>query len=356
MNVNTVSSFPVFDGHNDTLMDLFITRSHGEWSFFDRNDHGHLDAPRAKQGGFSGGLFAIMVPPEHGPEEPDLPVRNYDFPEFPAMPISDVQQGVIRAMAGLYRLETESAGAMRIALAPGDIRECLKSGTLAAGIHFEGAEPIDPELNALQVFYRAGLRSLGVVWSRPNVFGNGVPIRFPGSPDTGSGLTSAGRDLVRECNRLGILVDVSHLNYRGFMDVAGISNRPMVATHSNVHAICPCSRNLTDEQLDLIAASNGLAGINFAVGFLRPDGALDPQTPVDVIADHIEYIAARTGVDHVAIGSDFDGALIPAELKDVTGLPKVFECLAARGFGAVDLEKIAYRNWLRVLDATWLDG
>src|SRR5204862_5975253 len=110
-------------------------------------------------------------------------------------------------------------------------------GTIAAILHFEGAEPIDSQLNALEVFYRAGLRSLGLVWSRPNAFGEGVPFRFPSSPDTGPGLTAAGRELVRECNRLGILVDLSHLNERGFWDVADVTTAPLVATHSNAHAL-----------------------------------------------------------------------------------------------------------------------
>ncbi len=353
-NTDGSQSYPlVFDGHNDTLMKLFITGNDDGKSFFEHGTKGHLDLPRARLGGFGGGLFAIMAPPEKMPKEPDKVISNYDLPEFPELMMSDVQQAVIRAMAGLYRLEKHSNGAVRIVTTPQDVRECLSSGVLAAGLHFEGAEPIDPDLNALHVFYRAGLRSIGIVWSRPNVFGHGVPIRFPGLPDTGPGLTMAGRDLVTECNRLGILVDVSHLNYCGFMDVAKLSNRPIVATHSNAYGICPCSRNLTDEQLDVIAASNGLTGINFAVGFLRPDGALDKNTPVDVIADHIEYIAARTGIDHVALGSDFDGAKISSELNDVSGLPKLFDCLSRRGFSVSDLEKIAHENWLRILNATW---
>ena len=113
-------------------------------------------------------------------------------------------------------------------------------GNLAAVLHIEGAEAIDPELEALEVFYAAGLRSLGPVWSRPNVFGHGVPFRFPSSPDTGPGLTDAGKELVRACNRLRIMLDLTHLNEAGFWDVAALTDAPLVATHSNVHALCPC--------------------------------------------------------------------------------------------------------------------
>ena len=128
-------------------------------------------------------------------------------------------------------------------------------GSLAAVLHIEGAEAIDPELDALEVLHAAGLRSLGPVWSRPNLFGHGVPFRFPSSPDTGPGLTDAGKALVRACNELRLMLDLSHLNEAGFWDVAALSQAPLVASHSNAHALCPCSRNLTDKQLDAIRAT-----------------------------------------------------------------------------------------------------
>src|SRR5207245_2402126 len=154
----------------------------------------------------------------------------------------------------------------------------------------EGAEAIDPQLNALDVFHRAGLRSLGLVWSRPNAFAEGVPFRFPSSPDTGPGLTAAGRDLVRECNRKGILIDLSHLNERGFWDVAELSDAPLVATHSNAHAVTPCTRNLTDKQLDAIKESGGIVGLNFGVNDLREDGKNDPDTPLNIVMRHLNYL------------------------------------------------------------------
>src|SRR5919202_1128991 len=148
--------------------------------------------------------------------------------------------------ASLFRIEAESQGQLKV------VRTAA-------------------ELDALEVFYQAGLRSLGPVWSRPTAFGHGVPFAFPRSPDTGAGLTDAGKELVRACNRLGIMIDLSHLNEQGFWDVAGLSDAPLVATHSNAHALCPSTRNLTDEQLGAIAGSGGLVGVNFAVSFLRED-------------------------------------------------------------------------------------
>src|SRR5439155_22438282 len=151
--------------------------------------------------------------------------------------------------------------------------------------HFEGAEPIDTDLDALEVFYNAGLRSLGLVWSRPNAFGEGVPFICPHSPDTGPGLTDAGKELVRACNRRHILIDLSHLNEKGFWDVVKLSDAPLIATYSNAHAVCNHARNLTDKQLDAIKDSRGMVGVNYAVNFLRPDGKRDDNTPIDQLVD-----------------------------------------------------------------------
>jgi SAM-dependent methyltransferase len=196
------------------------------------------------------------------------------------------------------------------------------------------------------------MRSVGLTWSRPNAFASGVPFAFPASPDIGPGLTDAGRALVAACGRLGVVVDLSHLNEAGFWDVASIALAPLVATHSNAHALCPSSRNLTDEQLDAIGRSGGVVGVNFAVAFLRADGHNDPATPVEEIVRHVDYIADRIGDDHVALGSDFEGATVPQSLAGAAGLPALAGLLNAR-FGDERTAKITQRNWLRVRDATW---
>jgi membrane dipeptidase len=255
----------------------------------------------------------------------------------------------------LFRIEAESGGQVKVVRAADELAACLRDGVLAAILHFEGAEPIDTELNALEVFYQAGLRSLGLVWSRPNAFAHGVPFAFPRSPDTGPGLTDAGRELVRACNRLGIMIDLSHLNEQGFWDVARLSDAPLVATHSNVHALCQASRNLTDKQLDAIRESDGMVGLNFAVGFLREDGKNEADTPIDVMVRHIDYLTERLGIDRVGFGSDFDGAKMPQELGDAAGLPRLVAALRDRGYDDAVLRKIAHENWLRVLRKTWRD-
>jgi membrane dipeptidase len=233
------------------------------------------------------------------------------------------------------------------------IHECLTNGVIAAVFHIEGAEAIGPDLDELEVLYQAGLRSLGPVWSRPNIFGYGVPFAFPASPDIGPGLTDAGKALIKACNQLRILIDVSHLNEAGFWDVARLSDAPLVATHSNAHAICPSSRNLTDRQLAAIRDSDGMVGLNFAVTFLRPDGHRDASMPIDVMVRHVQYLVERLGIDRVGFGSDFDGALMPQAIRDVSGLPVLLQALADAGFTPAELRKLAYENWLRVLRLTW---
>jgi membrane dipeptidase len=262
--------------------------------------------------------------------------------------------GIAMAMTALlFRIEDEAKGQVKVVRTADELAGALQSGVLAAILHFEGAEAIDTDLNALEVFYRAGLRSLGLVWSRPNAFAYGVPFGFGRSPDTGPGLTDAGRELVRACNRLGILVDLSHLNEAGFWDVAKLSDAPLVATHSNAHALTPTTRNLTDKQLAAVKESDGMVGLNFAVGFLREDGAQNADTPIDTMVRHVDHLVERLGIDRVGIGSDYDGCTVPREIGDVTGLPKLLAALAAHGYDEPSLRKIAHENWLRVLRKTW---
>jgi membrane dipeptidase len=224
---------------------------------------------------------------------------------------------------------------------------------MAAVLHIEGAEAIDAGLRSLEVLHAAGLRSLGPVWSRPNIFGHGVPFRFPSSPDTGPGLTAAGKDLVRFCNERQIAIDLSHLNERGFWDAAEISNAPLIATHSNAHALCASSRNLTDTQIAAIGKSGGMIGLNYANGFLREDGKWNADTPFETLLRHLDHMIAIAGEDSVGLGSDFEGARIPAVIGTVLGLPAFQEAMRAHGYGAAKIRKICFENWLRVLERTW---
>jgi len=194
------------------------------------------------------------------------------------------------------------------------------------------------------------LRSIGIVWSRSNIFAHGVPFSFPRSPDTGPGLTSLGKELVKICDEKKILIDLSHLNEKGFWDVANLSTKPLIATHSNSHELCQHSRNLTNTQLHAIKESKGIVGINFATGFLRPDGQMKPDTSLDLIVQHADYLIKHLGEESVAIGSDFDGAPIPEKIKDLAGINHLKQHLFSSGYGKELIEKIFFRNWLNFLE------
>ncbi|TMF01599.1 MAG: membrane dipeptidase [Chloroflexi bacterium] len=359
------SQLKIFDGHNDVISKLLDAErasiANGERQavrdFFTRSDDGHIDLPRAREGSFAGGLFSIYVAADPQAAPPAGPVLgkvddvSIKFPR--PLELGYAQRTSLAQLGFLFRLQREGNGDLRVARSIDELNAALTDGAIAAVIHFEGAEAIDPRLDALEVFYAAGMRSLGPVWSRPNDFGEGVPYLFPHSPDTGPGLTDAGKALVRACNSLGIVVDVSHINEKGFWDVARLTSAPLVATHSNAHALTPSPRNLTDRQLDAIKESDGIVGVNFYVGFLRADGHADTDAPIARIVEHFQYLIDRMGVEHVGFGADMDGARIPVEVGDVAGLPRVITALRAAGYDEPSLKKLAHENWLRVLGATW---
>jgi len=263
------------------------------------------------------------------------------------------QRVTVNMAALLFRIERASAGAVKVCRSAAEIEGAIAGGVLASVLHVEGADAIDPDFHLLDVLYEAGLRSLGLVWSRPNAFARGVPFRFPSTPDTGPGLTDAGRALVVHCNARRILIDLSHLNEAGFWDVAKLSDAPLVATHSNAHALTPHSRNLTDRQLAAIGESGGLVGVNFATSFLRPDGRRDADTPLEDVIAHFDHLIAKVGENGVGFGSDFDGATVPRAIGDAAGLPALVEAMRRHGYGEALLAKLCHGNWLRVLKRTW---
>lgn len=358
MNRDEQANPPIFDGHNDAVQQLAPYTVANLRRFIDGGTSGHIDLPRARKGGFGGGMFAVSVssprPPED-PMNPTLRITDEGYEVRLALPV-DPDQALRQSMdqlSALMRLESLAAGRIRIVRSAADLEAAITEGILTMVLHIEGADAIDTEGRALDVLHAAGVRSLGPVWSRPNAFGHGVPFRFPVSPDTGPGLTNAGKALVRRCNELGILVDVSHLNERGFRDVVHISTAPIVATHSSAWTICRSTRNLTDDQLAAIRDSDGLVGVNFEVSANRPDGYDEADTPVGVLVAMIDYLVERLGIDRVGFGSDFDGATMPNTIGDVSGLPVLIDALGQRGYDETAIEKLAWRNWLRVLRAIW---
>jgi len=353
-----MDKIPIFDGHNDTLLNLRLPDRGEGRSFFEKSYTGHIDLPRAREGGFGGGFFACFVPNPTGAGWNEKSAFTAVKSGYRVAGAPPVDSGYAKRVAGelatdLFELEVESEGALKVVRTADEIEDCLRNGVLAAILHFEGAENLGPDPAALERCYDSGLRSLGLVWSRSNAYAHGVPFGFPGSPDTGPGLTDAGRELVRECNRLGVLIDLSHLNEKGFWDVAALSEAPLVATHSNAHALCPSTRNLTDRQLDAIRDSDGMVGVNFAVAFLREDGRESADTPLETVVRHVDYLVEKLGMDRVGFGSDFDGARVPIEIGDASGLPNLINALRERGYDEPALRKLAHENWLRVVRRTW---
>lgn len=345
---------PVFDGHNDFLQRAVAAGADAARVWTDGDGTGHLDLPRMRRGGMIGGFFALWVPDSDIGDVTEL-LRQKENPPFdlPLPPMVGHPEALAQAFAqAAALLALERTGTLSICRSVGDIRAAVDAGRIAAILHMEGAEPL-ADLDALHVWHAIGLRSLGFVWSRPTVYGQGVPFAFPSSPDRGAGLTDRGRALVRECIQLKIMIDLSHLNEKGCDDVARLSDAPLVATHSGAHAVCPSSRNLTDRQLRQIADSGGVVGLNYNTGFLAPDGRREPFRGFDILLRHLDHLLGILGENGVALGSDFDGAVMPADLPDASALPRFTEAMLAHGYGHDLAEKIAWRNWLAVLQRTW---
>ncbi|WP_099828143.1 dipeptidase [Oceaniglobus indicus] len=343
----------IFDGHNDVLLKLYNAGGRDACDGFVNGRDGAIDLPKARAGGFGGGFFAVYVPSpvDREARHDEMTQATYDLPLPAPLAWEDAAPVVMAQAAILFDLQTR--GALVIVRTVAELRRALEAGRLAAIFHIEGAEAIDPDLHTLDVLYQAGLRSVGPVWSRPTIFGHGVPFRYPSDGDIGPGLTEHGLRLVKRCNELGIMLDLSHLNEAGFWDVARHSDAPLVATHSNAHAICPHARNLTDKQLDAIAESDGMVGLNFAAAFLRDDGRMLGDVPVSQMLRHLDHMIERVGEDRVGMGSDYDGAVVPDGVKTVADLPVLRRAMADHGYDADLIAKLCHGNWLRVLEKTW---
>ncbi len=354
---NGIPPIAVFDGHNDFLLRLWTEPARREELWLTHGTTGHLDLPRMRNANFAGGFFAIYIPSPASDTTPDY-LTAMENPPF-SIPLGAAiahpqAQPIALAMAGHLRwMERAAPNDFKICLSAADLRDCMARGVISGIMHMEGAEAIGPDLDALGLFYDMGLRSIGPVWSRPNVFGHGVPFGYPGTGDTGDGLTEVGKRLVRACNVHKIMLDVSHLNEAGFNDIASLSDAPIVATHSNAHAITPSTRNLSDRQLSVIRASKGMVGLNFATSFLRRDGRESPQMGWGDMLAHLDHLILHLGEDHVGFGSDFDGATVPDPIKDVSGLPAFQDAMRAHGYDDALLRKLCYENWFSVLERTW---
>ncbi|HVC30516.1 MAG TPA: dipeptidase [Steroidobacteraceae bacterium] len=351
---------PILDGHADFLLSMEAT----DRDFLEGSEQGHVDLPRAREGNLGGIFCSVFI--------------------SPVMAEMNAVGYTMKYIDDMYTLADRSEGQIRVVKTSEELDRCFEQGTFALVLHFEGAEPIGRSLRELRTWYEAGLRSLGMVHARPNIFGNGAPLgptdpdgrwepQIPGGegaaisramrrwtlprkrtlPYEDTGLTDIGREIVRECQLLGIVVDVSHMTDQSFWDTMGLVDRPIIASHSSVRAISDQKRNLTDDQIRAIAKNGGTIGINFHSAFLRPDRATNPDTPLEVVADHFDYIVKLVGDEHVGFGSDFDGSIPPSELNSAAKLGNLVRILQRRGYSEQRLERICNGNFRRVLREAW---
>lgn len=310
----------VIDAHCDSIGDQL---ERGRW-LGERSNEGHIDLPRLREGGVDVQFFACYVP---------VPYQRH----------SAVTHAMER-LDQLHLLAERASDQFVLACCADDILRAQAEGKVAGLATLEGAEALDASIGVLRQFYRLGVRNLGLAWNYRNAACDGVA-----ESRTNGGLTEFGVKVVEECNRLGILLDVSHLSPAGVMDVLTVSQQPVIASHSNARALCDHPRNLSDAQMEAIAAKGGVIGVTFVDAFLNSQSPAE-ATINDIIA-HIEYMLSVVGPDHVALGSDFDGCTPARGLEDATCYPLITQRLLERGHDVKTVRKLLGENWLRVIRA-----
>jgi len=305
----------------------------------ERSAQGHVDIPRLIEGGVDCQVFSHFVEPIYNPIAPQrmLQVMGYSLSEIER---SDKLE-LVTKYEEILRNDGEKVSII---------------------VGFEGGEALVQDLRILNVFHRLGLRRLTLCWNNRNAIADGV--RWQRSK---GGLTEFGVDVVKECNRLGILVDVSHITDAGFWDTLETSRDPVIASHSNCRALCNSMRNLTDEIILALAEKGGVMGVNYVPFFLvdvdfskvragdEEERRKAEAVTVERVVDHIDHVAEVVGnVDHIGLGSDFDGVPMVAKgLEDVSKLPNLTKTLVARGYSDREIQAILGGNFLRVIKRVW---
>lgn len=321
MSADFHQSLTVVDSHCDTILE-WVNRGR---DLTVRGAEGHVDLPRLAAGGVDVQFFACYIEPQFKPD-----------------------RGLPRALElvdAVHRLAAANPDRMEIAYNRADIDRIVASGRLAAVLAIEGGEGLgfgqEPQvLAAVRALHRLGVRLLTLTWNERNLLADGA-----GEGRTGGGLSSLGVAVVREMNRIGMIVDVSHLSVAGFWQTLEVSEKPVMASHSNARALCDHRRNLSDVQLQALAKAGGLVGVTFVPSFL----AGDPEdATLDSVVAHVDHIAALIGPEHIGIGSDFDGiARGPRGLEDAARFPALTEALLRRGYSEEQVRGIMGGNHLR---------
>lgn len=353
----------VVDTHDDTTQRLLD----GKFDLGERLNTGSIDIPRMKEGGLGAIFFSIWIPSKvTGPEAVHRALEQID---------------AVREQVRKHPHD------LALATTAAEVREAHKKGQIAALIGVEGGHMIDSDLAVLRTYAALGVRYMTLTHS-----GNDEWADSSTDKPVHNGLTDFGKDVVREMNRLGVMVDISHVSDKTFADALAVSKAPMIASHSSCRAICDAPRNMTDEMIKALAAKGGVIQINYHVGFLSQEfrnaekadpkinagieeevnkrcgdneacqllegdrltreaveqGKL-PRVGYEKIIEHIDHAVKVAGVDHVGLGSDFDGANMPYGMEDATKLPYITDALLKKGYSDSDVRKILGENTLRVM-------
>lgn len=304
----------VVDAHCDTLSVL----AGRERRLNQSTGQGHIDLPRLRMGGVNVQFFAAFISPEYKytPLKRAMELIDIFLTEMDEN-TNDIQH--VRNLAEIY--------------------QAYSAGKIAALLTVEGGECLEGNLEAMQKLYALGVRGLTLTWNNPNELGNGV------NASETTGLTAFGINVVKKLNHLGVLIDVSHLSEKGYWDVLQHSRQPVIASHSNCKSLCNHPRNLTDEQISLLAANGGVIGITFVPAFI---GAENPS--IAEVLNHIDHAVAIGGIECVGLGSDFDGTSgLVLGLEDCTCWPALTAGLINRGYCEGEVKKIIGGNFLRVI-------
>lgn len=322
----------ILDAHSDVLSDVLEFRRAGESRVLERR---HLPALRAA------GVNVLVC---------SLFIRDELLPD-------GALGGAMAQISALRGELDESGDNFALCITASEAREAAAQGKIALFLSFEGAEPLGSDIFLLRAFYELGVRFLGLTWSRPNSAAEGCAFVWEDAPERGRGLTDFGAELVKEASELGMLIDVSHLNDRGFCDVAELVKGPFIASHSNCRRLCDIPRNLTDRQIETIARSGGVIGMNAYAPFSAKDGAAGTAQS---LLEHAEHVAEIAGAEHVGLGLDLCDNIVSLGLEsdgdrrdifaDHGEAAEEFFPLVYGRFGRGGADKILGENFMRVIE------